>query len=381
MSKTVIIAIPVLLVGGTEMQTLNLVNVLVGTGYHVTVCCYYEYDDYMVSRFKATGAQVLLMKYERSSGLVHLAKGLIGLFNTEKPYVVHVQYVAPGFVPVIAARIAGVKMVFATVHQPGSAYGWKAKLILRTAAQLCEAFFCVSKSAEESWFGNSELYDTEMPDKKRKHFTIYNAVDVSGIEAITNGIDKQSLKKTLGIIGNPVIGVVGRLRWEKGQDILLDAMREVIKAIPDAVLLIVGDGPDRQKLQTNAKKLGIEGHIIWMGQVRYDEVVKYYTIMDVVTVPSRFEGFGLSAAEAMAAGVPVIASAVDGLMEVIENGVNGYFVPVDNSKRLAITLINVLGNKQKSVDIVKKGKEHIKINFSIEKFTSSTISAYQHFYK
>lgn len=379
--KKVLIAIPVLLIGGTEMQTLNLVRILIKDSYQVMVCCYYEYNNSMVSQMERAGATVILMKLKRSDGMLSLMIKLKKLFRELQPDIIHVQYVAPGLLPIIAARLAGIKTIFATVHQPGRVYGWKAKVFLKIAVKLCTVFFCNSKAVEESWFGDSEVFNPNKDYKKRKHFTIYNAIDVDHIEQIIKDSDPKKIKNNLRLNDKSVIGVVGRLRWEKGQDILLEAMPEVIKAIPNAILLVVGDGPDRKKLEDKAKELGIENHIIWMGQMDHEEVIKLYTIMDVVAVPSRFEGFGLSAAEAMAAGCPVICSRVDGLTEIIEDGVMGYLFPVGDSKRLAISLINVLSKKQKSVDIANKGKEHIKNNFSIDKFAVSMTTAYQHFYK
>jgi len=103
--RNILVSLPVLLLGGTEIQTVNLVHVLVSAGYRVTICCYYEYDAEMVRQFEAMGTAVLLMHYERATGLWHLAKGLIRFFKEKKPDIVHVQYLAPGFVPVAAAWI------------------------------------------------------------------------------------------------------------------------------------------------------------------------------------------------------------------------------------------------------------------------------------
>jgi L-malate glycosyltransferase len=377
----VLIAIPILLVGGTEVQTLSLVRVLIKNGYQVIVCCYFEYDTSMVSRMEKTGADVLLMKFDRTEGIIALILKLKKLFIELHPDIVHVQYVAPGFLPIIAARLTKIPTIFATVHQPGRVYGWKAKLLLRTAAGLCTAFFCNSKSVEESWFGDSEIFDIGNIGHKRKHFTIYNAIDVDHIEQIIKDSNPQQIRNNLGLNDKSIIGIVGRLRWEKGQDILLDAMPEIIREIQNAILLVVGDGPDKEKLKVKAKELGIENHVIWMGQLDHDEVIKLYTVMDVVVIPSRFEGFGLSAAEAMGAGRLVIGSQVDGLKEIIKDKVNGYLFPVDDSKRLAIELIDLLSNKQKAFHVGERGHDNIKKNFSIEKFASSITSAYHHFYK
>jgi L-malate glycosyltransferase len=379
--KKILIAIPVFFIGGTEMQTLNLIRVLIKAGYQVMVCCYFEYDSYMVSAMKKTGAEVLLLELKRTDGLLSLLGKLKTLWRNMQPDIAHVQYIAPGLIPVVAAKLAGIKTVFATVHQPGKVYGWKEKTLLRIAARLCTAFFCNSKAVEESWFGDSEIFDPNKQYKNRKHFTIYNAVDSHHIEQIAKKVDRNKLRNDLGIDNKPAIGVVGRLRSEKGQDILLDAMPEVIRAIPNVMLLVVGDGPDRGKLSIKAKELGIENHIIWLGQMDHEEVVELYTIMDVVVVPSRFEGFGLSAAEAMATGCPVIASAVDGLAEVIQDGVTGSLFPVNDTEKLALAITDLFADIEKAADIADKGKDYIINKFSIEKYASSIISAYHYFDK
>lgn len=368
-----------LLVGGTEIQTLNLANVLISAGYQVTVCCYYEFDDSMVSLMKATGARVILMKLERSNGILSLIIKLKRLFKELQPDIVHVQYVAPGLLPVIAARLAKIPTIFATVHQPGRVYNWKAKLLLRTAARLCTAFFCNSKSVEESWFGDSEVFAPDRIGSKRKHFTIYNGIDVAKIESILKETDTNKIRKSLNIGDKKVVGIVGRLRGEKGQGVLLSAMADVIKVFPDSGLIVVGDGPDRMSLELRAKSLGLENNVLWLGQRDRNEVFQLYGIMDVVAVPSLFEGFGLTAAEAMAAGCPVVGTRVDGLAEIIEEGVTGYTVPVNDSGELAKALIKLLGNPENAEAMGSQGRDRVKNMFSVERFADLTIAAYRHF--
>lgn len=381
MLSSAMIALPILLVGGTEIQTLNLVRVLINAEYQVTVCCYYEFDTSMVTEIERAGANVILMKLKRADGALSLIIKLKRLFKELNPDIVHVQYIAPGLVPIIAARLAGIRTIFATVHQPGRTYGWKEKLLLRTAAKLCTAFFCNSRAVEESWFGDSEVFDPNKNYKNRKHFTIYNGVDINNIEQVIKGTDPLKIRNKLGLHDKSVIGVVGRLRWEKGQDFLLDAMPMVIRDVPNMMLLIVGDGPDKVKLKIKAEQLGIAANIIWMGQLEYDEVIKLYTVMDVAAVPSRFEGFGFSAAEAMAAGVPVVASAVDGLTEIIKEGVTGYTVSVNDTSKLAKALIQMLKNKTKGEAMVQNGTKYVRTNFSMAHFGETTIAAYRYLRK
>jgi glycosyltransferase involved in cell wall biosynthesis len=319
------------------------------------------------------------MNHGRATGLWHLAKGLIRLFKEQKPDIVHVQYLAPGFVPVVAAWIAGVKTIFATVHQPGRTYGLKEKLLLRMAARFCSAFFCVSKAAEKSWFGDSAIFDPGAIKFKRKHFTIYNAVDLTTIDNIVRSSDRDEIKCSLNISGRKIIGVVGRLRFEKGQKVLLHAMSAVIRKCPDAMLLVVGGGPDLEDLKMTAERLDIQDYIIWLGMKTPDEVWQLYSIMDIVAVPSFFEGFGLVAAEAMAVGKPVVVSKVDGLCEVIEDGVTGYLVPGNDEQALAGVLIQLLNNPALAKSMGENGRDRVSRLFSMERFSDSIRAIYNHF--
>lgn len=375
MSRSVIIAIPVLLVGGTETQTLNLVKTLANNGYLVKVCCYYEHEASMVAAMETAGTRLVLLDLDRSAGLWHLLGKLRQFFFEERPDIVHVQYIAPGLIPILAARLAQVPTIFATVHQPGRTYGWKAKLMLRSAARLCTEFFCISQAVEKSWFGTSALFDP-LQTTRRKHWTIYNAVDVERISRIVAATHQTALRADLDLANRPLIGVVGRLRWEKGQSILIEAMATVVGQIPSALLLVVGDGPDREELQRQATQLGITDNVIWMGSKNTDEVFRLYSIMDVVAVPSIFEGFGLVAAEAMAAGLPVVGSAVDGLAEVIVDHETGRLVPSQDTGALGAALLELLESPETAVMMGNKGRKRAAEHFSLQRFSESTLAAY-----
>jgi len=377
--KHVIVTLPALLVGGTEMQTLQQVRVLVAAGYRVTVCCFYKHEESMRCQMVKAGARVMLLGADSSAGLLPLLRRLVAFFRQERPDIVHVQYIAPGLIAILAARMARVPVVFATVHQPGRTYGWKAKMLIRSAARFCNAFFCVSRAAEESWFGNSEMLDPEAIQTKRKHFTIYNSIDIDNIDNIIGTSDPVEIKRSFNISDRKIIGVVGRLRYEKGQKVLLHAMSEVIHKCPDVMLLVVGDGPDREDLKLTAERLEIQDHIIWSGMKTPDEVCKLYPIMDVVAVPSLFEGFGLVAAEAMAAGLPVVAAKVDGLCEIIEDGVTGYLVPANDAQALAGALIQLLNNPKHLKMMGLNGRDRVGQLYSIKHFSASLIAAYNTF--
>lgn len=373
-----IIAIPCLFRGGTETQSLYLARVLVKAGYQVIVCCYFEHDAAMVTEFQQAGVQLELLNIDRRSRAIRVIGELRKIFRRLRPDVVHVQYMAPGFLPVIAARLAGVPRVLATVHQPGRPYGRKAKLLLRMAAGHCDKFICVSEAVERSWFGNSRLFDPANPAAlQRRHVTIHNAVDIERIDRILAGTQPGRLCRQFRIPEGPVIGAISRLRQEKALDILLAAFASVCNELATARLLLVGDGPDRIALERQAAELGIAGKVVWAGQQPWEQAVALMSVMDVVVVPSRWEGFGLTAIEAMAAGRAVVATAVDGLAETVGNDGCGRLVPPNDSAALASALLELFAQPSLLETYQIKARRRAESLFSLEVFRQKTLACFQ----
>lgn len=372
-----VVSIPVFLTGGTEYQTLSLVAALKKGGYGVTLLCCYDWEEGMIGEARAAGAKVRLLEARREEGLFSLGVKLVRAFRELAPDFVHVQYIAPGLVPVMAARIAGVSKVFATVHQSGRAYGGWEKFLIRRAAGLCRAFVGTSKAVEESWFGGSAIYAPGM-EKKRKHFTVYNAVDVEKVNAAA-GEGQAEAARSLGLEGKTVVGVVGSLKKIKGHALLVEAMAEVKKSLPGAVLLVIGDGPEKENLMERAGMAGLAGDIRWLGRRRREDVYRLYGAMDVLAVPSKFEGFGLAAAEAMAAGLPVVATRVDGLTEVGEDGMTGFLTPPGDAGEMSRALVRVLRSKDRGREMGRRGKERVSRLFSQAAFEEKTLRLYRAF--
>jgi glycosyltransferase involved in cell wall biosynthesis len=366
----VVVAIPVLLTGGTEIQTLALVRTLAGR-YRVTVCCYHEHDEGMVERFRALSAEVVLLRWRRA-GLWRFVFALRKVLASLRPDVVHVQYLAPGLAAVLAARLAGVRVVLTTVHLPG--YGLRARLFGRAARCLSDSFICVSESLERLWCGSVH---TGVPAAGvPPHRTIHNCVDLDALATVAKATDPHELRKALSLGQKPIIGVVGRLRTEKGQEVLLAALGRVLQAVPEATLLVVGDGPDRAKLTRLAEELGVSASVRWVGHVAPEHVAAYYTVMDVLAVPSLYEGFGLVAAEAMALGIPVVVTDTAGLSEVVGNA--GVVVPPGNAEGLAGGVVRVLQRPETSREMATRGRDRVRALFSRERFERDILMMYEH---
>lgn len=371
------ILLPTLLQGGTEEQTLALAKVLRGAGWEVRLCCYHENDAAMVERFQQAGCAVTLLGMRREEGLPALFGRLRALLRAWRPSVAHVQYVAPGLVPVIAARAAGVRRLFATVHQPGGRFGRRERTLLKLAAQLTTGFFCVSRAVEASWFGASRVFDPGARGPIPRHATIYNAVDAGEIARRAAAADREGIRSGLGIApADRVVGVVGRLRREKGQGRLIAALPALGAHVPEALLLLVGEGPDAAALREEAARLGVAGRVRWAGGRPHDEVAGLFAAMEVQAAPSRFEGFGLAAAEGMAAGLPVVAAAVDGLAEVVADGSTGFLVAGDGEAGFVAPLARLLRDEGEARRMGEAGRRRVAELFSPARYREAILAAY-----
>jgi glycosyltransferase involved in cell wall biosynthesis len=344
----ILITIPCLLKGGTEFQTLQLIRALVQIKRQVTVVCYYEYEQEMVALFEQEGAKVELLHYSRKMGVCRFILAFASYLKKAKPAVVHVQYMAPGALPIIASVLARVPRIIATVHQPYTAsHGWKSKLILRFAAYFCKPFLSVSQNAARSWFGKTNLIDTSISiNKQAKQLTLYNTIDIQKIKELA-AISEDRIPVGLSS-DSPIIGTLSRLRHEKGIDVLIQAFSQVHKIYPSAQLLLVGDGPQRREYETLVKQLKLEQQVVFFGAADWETAMQLMSLMVVVVVPSRFEGFGLTAAEAMAMGKPVVASDTFGLKELINHEQTGLLFENENDSELGEQILLFLKDQNLS---------------------------------
>jgi glycosyltransferase involved in cell wall biosynthesis len=315
---------------------------------------------------------------ERKTGLVNLLFILRKFYNLTKPDIVHIQYLAPGLTSVIAAKLSRIKMIFVTSHVAGShIYGTKAKLMITVALLLSTKFICVSRGVENFWFGQLDSFDFLL-QTSRKHLTIYNGIDVNLIQSQLETVNKSNLRQSLGISESTILlGSVGRLAPQKGHSFLLHAFQIFLKKYPNSMLMIIGEGPNLENLKALAQELEVDQAIIWIGKLSQSEVFKYYGIMDLFTMPSLYEGFGLAAAEAMAAGVPVVASNIEGLNEIVVHGKTGYLVKPTDHVALADAMFSVFSVEGTSKAMGHIGQEIVKTHFSIEKYQQSIMQLYQ----
>lgn len=336
----VLVCIPCLLTGGTEIQTLSLVEALVTAGHEVAVACYFEYTEPMVDRYSNAGAAVELLSPDGSrpigvkNTINSLWEGLRIVVRKYRPEVAHVQYMAPGALPILVLRTLGIKKIIATAHTPADIYP-SIKLLHWLNNHILTVFQCITLKAEQSFFGSASLFNNDTKLKKHgNHFTIYNNLPsyIEIAETTRKGMPK-------------VIGVVSRLESIKGMDLVVPAFAKIYASHPDLILLIIGDGSQRQLMEQQVQdaKLPISA-VQFIGRQSQDNLQEFYDKIDILLMPSRSEGFGLTAIEGMARGCVPVVSNTGGLSEVVEDGESGLLHMPDSLDDMAEKVTSVIAD-------------------------------------
>jgi len=154
------------------------------------------------------------------------------------------------------------------------------------------------------------------------------------------------LRQDLGVSREaPLVGIVGRLVPIKGLRYFLDAVSEVLRVVPDAVVVIVGDGPDRVALEERVRRQGLEQQVRFLGWRK--DVERIFADLDLVVLSSLSEGTPVTLIEAMAAGKPVVATRVGGVPDLIRDGETGVLVPPRDAAALAQAMIALLHDAER----------------------------------
>jgi glycosyltransferase involved in cell wall biosynthesis len=202
---------------------------------------------------------------------------------------------------------------------------------------------------------------------------IYNGVDLSRYE---HQEPCCTLPEEYGMEpGSQIVGVVARLEPEKGHPTLLEAWPAVLRAVPDAYLLIVGEGTRRDALEALARDLRIAHRVVFTG--RRDDVPAVTAALDVAVLPSYREAQGLSILEALALSRPVVASNVGGIPEMITDGVNGLLVPPHDPDSLAAAIIRLLRDHPYADTLGRAGHDMVHDRFCIDLMVDAVQRIYE----
>ncbi len=217
----------------------------------------------------------------------------------------------------------------------------------------------------------------------QRFFVRHQGYEPSRISIIHNGIEPSELvappearearRLELGVRpGELLVGTVGRLDPQKGQDVLLKALAMLPERFKG---LVIGDGPDRERLEERRRTLGLSRRCLLLGESR--DVAGWLAALDVFVLPSYWEGIPNAALEALASGLPVAASAVDGVLEVVEDGRTGLLFPPGDPQALAAALTRLAGDPALRARLAEDGRRHVLERFTLDRMIRSYEDAYR----
>lgn len=237
----------------------------------------------------------------------------------------------------------------------------------------------------DSWLARLTQSRTIAVSQAAKDLLVRGGVPRSRIRVIRNGIEPRyfrdesaagrEIRRQLGIRdGAPVIGTIARLSPEKGHRQLLHIARDVLGQRPEARFLIVGDGPLKDELRTLAAGLGLTESVIFTGPRQDIPAVNH--ALDVFLLSSREEALPLAVVEAMAAGRPVVASAVGGVPEVVLDGATGFLCPPADHAGFVRAILTLIDRPDLRLELGARGRERARRRFGLARMVQQTVGYY-----
>lgn len=329
-------------------------------------------QNYDYKKIKSLADRVIVLKMAHQidpTSDIKVEKALRRIIKQLKPDIVYAHSSKAGAL----ARIADLGLKNRVIYNP---HGWAFnmqqsakkkemyKWVEKISAYFCDKIVCISDAEKESAL-------REKICKPSKLQVIYNGID---LEAIKNTIPKT--KAELNIPEDAfVVGMVGRLSKQKAPDVFVKAAKLIKDKIPNAYFLMVGDGELRGQVENLIHQYDLGSSFLITGWV--DNPTAYMKIMDIGMLLSRWEGFGLVLPEYMACGVPIVATNVDAIPNIIKDGVNGMLINKDSFVGVQKVCTGLKNDTELKDRIIASAKSMVRNKFGAKRVAKESIGLYK----
>lgn len=364
-------------IGGTERQFVTLAENLDPRRFDLHLACLRRWGPYLdrAERLGVPIAEYPVKSLYLPESFAHRVR--FGRYlRRHRIEIVHTYSFYPNVFALAAARLAGVPVVFASIRDVGAYLTESQKRVQRLVCWMADSVIA-NAEAVRRWL----LTDGYPPERV---VVIANGIDIPQFSGRARG----RLRQELGLSSEtPIVGVVSHLRPLKGIEYFLTAAVSVAARFPDARFVLIGDhlqrqngvvareGSYRERLQSYTRELGLEGRVIFAGY--RDDVPELLADITVSVLPSLSEGLSNTLLESMAAGVPVVATAVGGTPEAIEDGVHGLLVPPGDPEALARGIVRMLDDRRLLRRLGRAARERVAKRFSVDRMVSDTDALYE----
>jgi glycosyltransferase involved in cell wall biosynthesis len=323
---------------GASKYYLNTIPLLNKNNFKTILCVLRERDS-LTKQFEDKGISISHLGRNKFDPTTLF--DILKIIRKEKINIIHAHgYGASNFGRL--ARMINKTAIIVHAHDDDSKYPFHQKVADFLLGRFTDKAIAVSASVKEASVKKRRIAE-------EKVLVLHNGIYLEAFSTPEKErVDIERMR--LGIKpGHPVVGTVGRLGVEKGIKYLLQAAVQILKASPDTVFLLAGDGPLMEGLKTLSEKLGVDQNVVFAGFCR--DIPAVLSIVDIVATPSLTEGSPLAVLEAMAMGKPIVASNVGGIKEILKDGETGLLVPSEDPSSLAEKIIYLIGNQKEAQDL------------------------------
>lgn len=314
--------------GGSERYVAELVRIAPGMGVEPHVGCFASggifYDDV---RKSGVPLETFPLKSLYHPSAIRTARSIVRYIRRNNIRIIHSFQPNANVLGTLAGKMAGVKVVISRRNLGdfgglgSSRLAWFQRHVTN---RLCDRVLANSRAVREAAIVGEGF-------SREKVELIYNGLDTERFRPVR---ERGCFRQSLGLPEKGfVFGVASGFRPVKGVDLVIRAFARTLSTGSGAILAIAGDGPEREKLEELVRNLEVDGRVVFLG-VR-PEMESVYPAFDAFVLTSHSEGFSNAILEAMGTGLPVVASAVGGNVEMVEDGVRGYLVPPGETEILS----------------------------------------------
>lgn len=354
--------------GGVERYLETLFKYSKDQVENILVCS----QNYDYKKFKTLADRVIVLRMAHDiepSSDIKVERTLRRIIKQLKPDIVYAHSSKAG----AFARIANLGLNNKVIYNP---HGWAFnmqqsakkkemyKWVEKISAHFCDKIVCISDAERESAL-------REKICKPSKLQVIYNGIDLEEIEKTV-----PMSRAQLGIPEDAfVVGMVGRLSKQKAPDTFVKAAKLIKEKIPNAFFLMVGDGELRDQIENLINQYDLGSSFLITGWV--DNPTAYMKIMDIGMLLSRWEGFGLVLPEYMACGVPIVATNVDAIPNIIQDGINGMLVDKDSFVGVQKVCTGLKNDTELKGRIIASAKSMVRNKFGAKRVAKESIGLYK----
>jgi glycosyltransferase involved in cell wall biosynthesis len=356
-------------IGGTETQAVELARRMDPAKYDVTLACLRK-EGPLLEKLKASSVKVVEFHpkggIDSPRGLYQLAR-MVAYLRRGKFDVVHAHDLWSNMIAVVAGKLAGVPVIVTSQRDLSHDAWYKSgrKKWLRRAQGASSAVLTNATMIRDGLVRDEGL-------EARKIKVIHNGVDLDRFQAAPGA----KARLFPGMERAKLVVLVGNMHTDvKGHATLIAAAPGIGSRCPQARFVLVGDGEQRREFEKSAEDADVKASFLFLG--RRNDVADILAACDVAVLPSAAEGMPNAVLEYMAAGLPVVASAVGGNLEVIEDGVTGLLVPPGDAVALGNAVARLLDDDALARRMAKNAREMVERKFSFERLTREVGALYE----